>query len=153
MHRCLPSVSRISGQHDGWPVVGSLLGSTRFEYRCARYYSSVHTFAVTHIVNIHGVRFFFFFQHFFISMKTWDTDTVHDDGIYVYADYVYILTWLKSHRKQQKHLRTRESEPMLIRGRSPTIGGGSTSKQHRPICRVPAGSRIFKLLNAGSKLA
>ena len=36
---------------------------------------------------------------------------------------------------------------MLIRGRSPTIVGGSTSKRHRPICRVPAGSRIFKLLS------
>ena len=42
---------------------------------------------------------------------------------------------------------TETSEPMLIRGRSPTIVGGSTSKQHRPICHVPAGSRIFKLLN------
>ena len=31
--------------------------------------------------------------------------------------------------------------------RSPTIVSGSTSKQHRPICRVPAGSTIFKLLS------
>ena len=57
----------------------------------------------------------------------------------VQADYGYIK---KSHRKQQIHLHTRDLEPMLIRGRSPAIVGGSTSNQNRPNCHVPAGSEI-----------
>ena len=42
---------------------------------------------------------------------------------------------------------------MLIRARSPTIVSGSTSKQHRPICHVPAGSRIFNLLSRHNTLS
>ena len=57
---------------------------------------------------------------------------------------MFCVCWVRSHRKQQTHLRTRDSEPMLIRGRSPAIVGGSTAKQHRPFY-VPAGSRITRL--------
>ena len=58
---------------------------------------------------------------------------------------MYKLTtdiFLKSHRKQQLHLHTRDLEQMLIRGQSPSIVDGSTSNQHQPNCHMPAGSEI-----------